>query len=81
LQQRTAPAYDYDDIVHDVKQKLQTGHEVARENLMQSKQRGVLSKYGKFNMPPFENGDKVLLQNEKAGKLNSPGWGPIRFVK
>ena len=29
LQQRPAPLYNYDDIVHDIKGKLQTCHEIA----------------------------------------------------
>jgi regulator of sigma D len=41
LQQRTAPVYNYDDIVHnydidhDVKQKLQTCDGIGRANLVQ----------------------------------------------
>jgi hypothetical protein len=75
LQQRTAPVYNYDDIVHDVKKKLQTCHEIARANLRQSKQRRVSSQVGKVNMPTLQNGDKVLLQNEKVGKLVSTWVG------
>jgi hypothetical protein len=37
LQWKTALLYNYDDTVHNVKQKLQICHEVARANLMQSK--------------------------------------------
>jgi hypothetical protein len=44
LQQRTAPLYNYDDIFHDLKQKLRACHELARANLMQSKQRRVAQK-------------------------------------
>jgi uncharacterized protein YceH (UPF0502 family) len=34
LQQNTARLYNYDDLVHDVQQKLQAYHEAARENLI-----------------------------------------------
>ena len=76
LQQRTAPLYNYDDIVHDVKQKLQTCHEIARANLMQSKQRRVAQPASKVNMPILAKGDKVLLRNEKAVKRDSLWSGP-----
>jgi len=71
LQQRTAPLYNYGDTVHDVKQKLQICHEIARANLMKSKQRRVAQQASKVNMPIFNKGGKVLLRNEKAGKLDS----------
>lgn len=81
LQQKTAPVYNYDDLVHDVKQKLQACHEVARANLMQSKQQRVAQQASKVNMPTFNKGDKVLLRNEKAGKLDSPWAGPYTIYE
>ena len=75
LQQRTAPLYNYDDIVYDVKRKVQTCHEIARAKLMKSKQRRVARKCSKVNMPIFNKGDKDLLRNEKAGKLYFFGRG------
>ena len=56
LQQRTAPLYNYGDTVHDVKQKLQTCHEIARANLMKSKQSRVAQQASKVNMPVFNKG-------------------------
>ena len=53
LQQKTAPLYNYDDTVHYVKQKLQTCHEIARANLIQTKQRRVAQQASKVNMPIF----------------------------
>ena len=38
---------------------------------MQSKQRRFAQQSSKVNVPIFAKGDKVLLCNEKAGKLNS----------
>ena len=81
LQQRTAPLYNYDDIVHDVKQKLQICHEIARANLMKSKQRRVAQQSSKVNMLIFNKGDKVLLRNEKAGKLYSLWAGPCTIYE
>jgi hypothetical protein len=81
LQERTAPLYNYDDIVHDVKQKLQICHETARANLMKSKQRMVAQQASKVNMPIFSNGDNVLLRNEKAGKLDSLWAAPYTIYE
>ena len=63
LQQKTAPLYIYDDIDHVVKQKLQICHELARANLMKSKQRRVAQQDSKVNIPIFNKGDKLLLRN------------------
>ena len=38
---------------------------------MKSKQRRVAQQASKVNTPIFNKGDKVLLRNEKAGKLDS----------
>jgi hypothetical protein len=76
LQQRNAPLYNYDDTVYEVKQKLQECHEIAGTNLMQSKRRRVAQQSSKANMPIFNRGDKVLLRNEKAGKLDPLWVGP-----
>ena len=63
LQHKTAPLNNYDDFVHDVKQKLQACHEVARANLTLSKQQRVAQHAKKVKMPIFQKGDKVLLRN------------------
>jgi len=81
LEQRTALLYNYDDIVYNVKQKLQTCHEIARANLMKSKQRRVAQQASKVNMPIFNKGDKVLLRNEKAGKLGTLWAGPYTIYE
>jgi len=81
LQQRIASLYNYDDIVHDVKQKLQTCHEIARANLMQSKQRRIAQQTSNVNMPIFNKGDKVLLRKEKAGNLDSLWAGPYTIYE
>ena len=59
-----------------MKQKLRTCHEIGRANLMKSKQRRVAYQASKVSMPIFNKGDKVLLRNEKAGKLDSLWAGP-----
>jgi len=77
LQQTPTPVYNYDDIVYDVKRKLQECHEIARTNLKQTKQHKVAQQLSKVNVPKLVAGDKVLLKNEKAGKLDSIWLGPF----
>ena len=36
---------------------------------------------GKINMPTLQNGDKLLFQDEKAGKLDSEWVGPYKFYE
>ena len=68
-------------MVHEVKQKLQRCHELARANLMKSKQRRVAQQASNVHMPVFKKGDKVLLRNEKAGKLDSFWAGPYTIYE
>jgi hypothetical protein len=81
LQQKTTPVYNYDDLVHDVKLKLQWCHELARANLMQTKQRRIAQQTSKVNMPKFYVENKVLLRNEKAGKLDPIWAGPHDIIE
>jgi hypothetical protein len=43
--------YNYDDIISDIKNKLQTCQELARANLIVTKQRWVAQQVTKINMP------------------------------
>jgi hypothetical protein len=76
LQQAPVPMYNYDYLVQDVKRKLQERHEIARANLKQTKQH-TIAQQPKVNAPKLIKGDKVLLKNEKAGKLDSLWSGPF----
>jgi hypothetical protein len=73
--------YNYDDLVHDIKRRLQECHKLARANLVQSKQHRGAQQASKVNMSTFSVGDKVLLRNEKAGKLDCIWSGPFLIVK
>jgi hypothetical protein len=61
LQQAPAPVYNYDNVVHDIKRKLQECHEIARINLKQTKQHRVAQQLSKVNAPNLTVGYKVLL--------------------
>jgi hypothetical protein len=67
--------------VCDVKRKLQVCHEIARDNLKRTKQRRVAQQMPKVNLPHLQIGDKVLLWNEKASKLQSPLLGPYSITE
>jgi hypothetical protein len=69
-----------DGLVHNVKRKLRECHKLARANLMQTKQRRVAQQASKVNMSKFYVGNKVLLHNEKAGKLDLLWDGPYTIV-
>jgi hypothetical protein len=72
--------YNYDDVIHDVRKKLQGCHELARTNLKQSKQCRVAQQLSKINIPKLCVGDKVLLKNEKASKLYPIWLGPFDVI-
>ena len=79
LQQRPTAVYNYDDIVHDVKKRLQECYELARANLVQTKQNRIAQQASKVNMHKFYAGDKVLLRHEKVGKLD-PLWKGLYVI-
>jgi len=59
LQQKPTSVYNYDDVVHDIKRKLQICQQRARTNLKQTKQNRVAQQAAKANTPTFYEGDKV----------------------
>jgi transposase InsO family protein len=81
LQQTPTPVYNFDDIVQDVKRRLQECHEIARANLKQTKQDRVARQSSKVNRPKISTGEKVLLRNEKASKLDPIWLGPYDVVE
>ena len=80
-QQKPNPVYNYDDLVQEVKRKLRECHEVARANLVQTKQQRIAKQTAKVHVPKVQEGDTFLLRNEKAGKLDSPWLGPYTIVE
>ena len=75
LQQASSPTYNYDDLVHDVKRKLQVCQEIARR----TKQHRVAQQMPKVDLPLLQIGDEVLLRNEKVSKLDSQ-WLGLYFI-
>ena len=60
-----------------MKRKLQERHEIAGAHLKQTKEYRFAQQLSKVNVPKLVAGDKVLLKNEKAGKLDSIWLGPF----
>jgi hypothetical protein len=60
-------------LIYDIKRRLQECHEIARNNLIRTKQNRVEDQKNKVYMPVFQEGDTALLNIEKAGKLD-PLW-------
>jgi hypothetical protein len=65
IHQQSTPVYNYDDLVHDIKRRLHECHNLARANLLQSKQHRVAQQSSKVNMSKFSVGDKVLLRTRR----------------
>ena len=81
LRAQPTPRYNYDDYVSELKGRLQSAHAIARENLLQSKERSKVD-YGKKTVYIAPHvGDKVLLFDEsvrrgRSRKLSVQWVGP-----
>ncbi|KAL4082984.1 hypothetical protein QTP88_028314 [Uroleucon formosanum] len=74
------PRYNYEDYHLELKQKLQVSHQIARDRLLEQKQKTKEHYDQKLNQITVHVGDRVLLKNNaRKGKL-SPKWlGPYEF--
>jgi hypothetical protein len=57
LQRPPTPVYNYDDVIREVRRKLQECHEQARANLKRTKQHRVAQQLSKINVPKLCIGD------------------------
>jgi transposase InsO family protein len=71
LQQNPTAVYNYDDIVQDIKRKLQECHKVARTNLLQTKQQRVHNKLAKLIYPSYRWETKFCY-----GTKRQENWNP-----
>jgi hypothetical protein len=74
-------SYNCDDLIRDIKRKLQECNEIARSNLIQTKQKRIENQKDKVYLPLFREGDTVLLKNEKPGKLDPLWLGPYKVLE
>lgn len=77
--------YNYDDYTNELKARMQHSHEIARKNLLSSKEKSKEYYDKNIKQLKLKVGDKVLLRNEekKAGKtkkLQSLYKGPYEVI-
>lgn len=81
LKTNPSPVYDYDNNVAILKNKMKTAYEMARKNILNSKQTNKELYDKRINPVSFEIGEKVLIYNEyKDHKFDSPYKGPYEIV-
>jgi hypothetical protein len=87
LLQRDPPdaVYAYNDFVKELQSRLQSSYQVARNNLVQHKERSKEYHDRNVNTPMFTTGDTVLLHDQRirrgrSAKLSSPWIGPHDIV-
>lgn len=84
LQRQPNPIYTYDDYHSQVKYKLQKAHEIARTNLLASKEinKQHFDHVRNTDNIDYKVGDEVLLQDkEKKTKLHNPYIGPFKILE
>jgi hypothetical protein len=77
--------YNYDDFLVELKSRLQTAHQVAREKLISAKHKSKEYYDRRTEEPSFKTGDKVLLYDEtvrrgRSRKLCSQWLGPYDII-
>jgi hypothetical protein len=79
LQQTPQPLYNFDDIVLEIKRKMQNCQQLAKERLMKFKE--TQSQKVKSNDYNFNKNDLVLLREETRQKLKLLWKGPLKFKR
>ena len=85
LQEAPNPQYSYDDYVLELKGRLQTAHEVARQKLITAKEKSKEYFDKKAHEVTINIGDRVLLYDEtvrrgRSKKLSSQWIGPYEVI-
>jgi hypothetical protein len=85
LKDTPGPQYNYDDYASELKSRLQTAHQMAKDNLISSKTKSKEYYDQKTETFAFHVGDKVLLYDEtvrrgRSKKLSSQWIGPYEVV-
>lgn len=74
--------YNYDDYQTELKQKLRESHQIARERLIQKKQKTKLDYDQTARSVDIHVGDRVLLQDKaRKGKLSAKWLGPYQVLE
>jgi hypothetical protein len=85
LQENPEVQYNYEDLLTELKLRLQTSHEVARERLISHKEKSKEYYDKGTRETTLKVGDKVLLYDEtvrrgRSKKLNSQWLGPYDII-
>jgi len=76
------PRYNYEDYHIELKQKLQVSHQIARDRLMEQKQKTKEQYDQNQNPTNIHVGDRVLLKNNaRKGKLSAKWLGPYEVIE
>lgn len=82
LKRKPEPVYTYDDFANELRYKLQKAHEIARENLVESKLNNKLYYDKKAKLDKYEVGDLILIRNNAPKtKLDDLFLGPYEITK
>lgn len=82
IKQSVDPLYNYDDYSKELKFRLQTVYEIAKNNLISSKNTSKRYYDRKTNCQEFVVGELVLVNNEaRKDKLSSLRSGPYKILK
>ena len=73
--------YDLDNYIKTLQAKLIISHREVREKLINNKHKVKLKYDQTSKIKVFEPGDKCLLRNETASKLEQPFLGPYTIIK
>ncbi|KAL4153932.1 hypothetical protein QTP88_001765 [Uroleucon formosanum] len=74
--------YNYDDYQTELKQKLRESHQIARERLIQKKQKTKFDYDQTAHSVDIHVGDRVLLQDKaRKGKLSAKWLGPYEVLE
>lgn len=74
--------YNYDDYLVDLKYRIQKSFDIARQSLLNNKEKTKIYFDKKAKFVSFKPGEKVLLKNEHRTNKLSPIWsGPYNVIK
>ncbi|VVC26736.1 Integrase, catalytic core,Macro domain,Retropepsins,Zinc finger, CCHC-type,Ribonuclease H- [Cinara cedri] len=77
LQKSPQPCYNYEDYNFEIRKRFQESHRIARDKLIEKKQKSKLTYNKKQHEIIINVGDRVLVKdNKQKGKLQSKWMGP-----